>query len=338
MDFFEELERYCRTHDADILNLINAELSEGIGIYWKAASRILEGSGTRLLDPPQDYFALKNNFFSMLFLYSYHRARISGERRVMYVSINQCFRGMVTGCDNILDDEYKKTLETDLPEGGARFRSVVDIMVSDRVLFDILLSAMERGLLAWNDVPHASAHSLHALLRSGAQEAGEEKGITGILSPEEVLQAVHHYKTGLLFRAPWQIPRLLDAVPERSAESMMEALYTIGIGCQIMDDMVDLSHDIQKRRHNYVLSLLHTAGGEDAQRQVGKIAASEGTLNESARILARFPEIAASASQKAVSFARNGLESLFDPGHHFLIKPAISFLAKRIGGGLISLD
>jgi len=334
MDFFGELERHSRAHDADIFNLIGAELAEGLGIYWKAAARILEGSGTRLLDPSPDYFALKNNFFSMLFLYSYHRAGISGDRRIMYVSINQCFRGMVTGCDNILDDEYKKTLETDLPEGGTRFRSVVDIMVSDRVLFDILINGMERGALAWSAVPDVSARSLHALLGSGAQEAGEEKGIAGILSPEEVLKTVHHYKTGLLFQAPWQIPRLLETIPERNVESMMEALYTLGIGCQIMDDMVDLSHDIRKHRHNYVFSLLYAAAGEDAQRQAA--ASSEGTLDQSARLLALFPEIRTSASQKAVSLLRKGLESLFEPGHHFLVKPAISFLAGRIGGGLLS--
>jgi hypothetical protein len=342
MGFFEQIEelkkRGRETRDGEFFDLIEAELSQGLGTYWKAASRVLEGSGTSLFSPSDAYFALKNNFFSTLFLYSYHRAGISGDRRIMYVTINQCLRGMVTGCDNILDDEYKKTLETDLPEGGARFRSVVDIMVSDRVLFDILLSAVERGILLQSAAREVSAISLHALLRSGAQEASEESGITGILTPEEVLQLVHHYKTGLLFQAPWQIPRFLEDIPKTNMDSMMEALYVIGMGCQIMDDMVDLAHDIRKRHHNYVLSLLYSHAGEETQRQFEKSPASGNTLDESRNILAPFPEIKAAASEKALVFLKTGLETLFEPGHHFLVKPAISFLAERIGAGFIRLD
>ncbi|HEY3276381.1 MAG TPA: hypothetical protein VGJ94_07150 [Syntrophorhabdaceae bacterium] len=234
MDFFEQIEELknkgSRTDDGRFFNLIEGELSEGLGIYWKTASRVLEGSGTHVLSPTDSYFALKNNFFSMLFLYSYHKAGISGDRRIMYASINQCLRGMVTGCDNILDNEYKKTLETDLPEEGTRFRSVLDIMVSDRVMFDILLRAAEREGLSRDAILGASALSLHALLQSGVQEAREEKGVTGILSPEDVLQLVHHYKTGLLFQAPWHIPRFLESLPEKEIDSMMGALYAIGMG------------------------------------------------------------------------------------------------------------
>jgi geranylgeranyl pyrophosphate synthase len=245
---------------------------------------------------------------------------------------------MVTGCDNILDNEYKKTLETDLPEKGTRFRSVLDIMVSDRVMFDILLYAMESGAMSLDSVLNASALSLHALLRSGAQEAGEESGITGILPPEEVLQQVHHYKTGLLFQAPWHIPRALEAIPKINVDSMMEALYEIGMGCQIMDDMVDLSNDIRKHHHNYVLSLLYHDAGEEAKRQVNNILSSDNALGKGENVMAAFPETKAAATKKALLFLKNGLETLFEPTYHFLVQPAISFLSKRIGGGLILLE
>jgi hypothetical protein len=342
MDFFEQIEEMkkhaSQTDSASLFGLIEEELSEGLGVYWETASRVLEGSGTCLLDPSGAYSALKNNFFSMLFLYSYHRAGISRDHRIMYVSINQCLRGMVTGCDNILDNEYKKTLETDLPEGGTRFRSVLDIMVSDRVMFSILLKAMESGDLSRDSVLNASALSLHALLQSGVQEAGEENGIAGILPPEEVLQAVHHYKTGLLFQAPWHIPRALEGIPGINVDSMMEALYAIGMGCQIMDDMVDLSNDIRTRRHNYVLSLIYYDAGEEAQRQINNILTSDNTLAEGENVLALFPQAKAAASEKALLFLKNGIETLFEPAHHFLIKPAILFLSKRIGAGLIRLE
>jgi hypothetical protein len=41
---------------------------------------------------------------------------------MVYVAVNQCLRGMVTGCDNLLDDAIKPTLNTDLPEDLRRAR------------------------------------------------------------------------------------------------------------------------------------------------------------------------------------------------------------------------
>jgi len=86
-----------------------SELREGLEIYWHTAEKILSDSGVRLAKSEDDYFSLEKNFFSAHFLYSYFIAGISSQRRVFYVAANQCLRGMVTGCDNLLDDEYRKT-------------------------------------------------------------------------------------------------------------------------------------------------------------------------------------------------------------------------------------
>ena len=170
------------------LDLFEDDLSKALSLYWSTAEEILQESGVRLLPLSGDYFALEKNFFSALFLYSYHRAGIERSRQILYTAVNQCLRGMVTGCDNILDDEYKPTLQTDLPEQGWRFRSVLDIMVSDRVLFEILLKWHRKNELTFKQVTAANAASLKALTRSGAQEASEEKGISKILPPEETME------------------------------------------------------------------------------------------------------------------------------------------------------
>jgi hypothetical protein len=339
MDFFERIEEIRKDgdpgFDQDFFLLLESELREGLGLYWESASRILEGSGTILMNPTESYFAPKNNFFSLLFLYAYHRTGIGGARRILYVAVNQCLRGMVTGCDNILDDEYKKTLETDLPEGGTRFRSVLDIMVSDRVLFTILLNALEKDDLPTELVLKACRLSLHGLLRSGVQEAGEEAGVNHILTPEEVLQSVHHYKTGLLFQAPWQIPQLLEKSPEAEMDSMMQALYRIGMGCQVMDDMVDLFSDLKKHRHNYVLSLLYHHGGEEAQEKINNLLLSDDGLDKDEYLLSAIPRAKVAASRKALSFLDTGFRTLFDLRHYPLIGPALLFLSGRIGADLI---
>ena len=170
---------------------LKQELIEALSLYWTTATQILKGSGINVLDPVPEYFSIKKNFFSSLFLYSYFRAGIPKTRRVLYAAINQCLRGMVTGCDNILDGEYKKTLETDLPERGTRFRSVIDIMVSDRVLFSILYKSCQDNVLSPDQVLAASSESLRALAGSGAQEAAEEGGVMERLAPEKILGSVH---------------------------------------------------------------------------------------------------------------------------------------------------
>ena len=60
---------------------LKGELNEALSLYWSTASQILQGSGISVLEPPPEYFSLKRNFFSALFMYSYFRAGIPKPRR-----------------------------------------------------------------------------------------------------------------------------------------------------------------------------------------------------------------------------------------------------------------
>jgi hypothetical protein len=284
--------------DVDPLNLLE-ELYSGLSIYWAIAENIFQGSGIKLLNPPDGFYSLEKNFFSTLFLYSYHRAQIPQPRRILYVAVNQCLRGMVTGCDNILDDEYKKTLDTDLPEQGWRFRSVLDIMVSDRVLFEILLKFLQKRELSYDQVLSASSESLRALTQSGAQEASEENGIGKILVPSAVLRWVHHYKTGILFQCPWALPLIIEPIEKKSVLFLLDALYQIGMGCQIMDDMVDLYADLKDMRHNYVVSLIHHESDGAEKRRLQNLMTSRSGPGEKSNLLHNFPRARMRAKMKA---------------------------------------
>ncbi len=307
------------------------ELYSGLSMYWSTAEIILQGSGIKLLNPPDGFYSLDKNFFSTLFLYSYHRAHIPRSRRILYVAINQCLRGMVTGCDNILDDEYKRTLETDLPQQGFRFRSVLDIMVSDRVLFEILLKFWQKRELSYDQVLSASSESLRALTRSGAQEASEEDGIGKILEPSAVLQSVHHYKTGILFQCPWAVPLALETIEKKSVSFLLEALYQIGMGCQIMDDMVDLYADLKHKNHNYVVSLIYHGSDHAEQHQLQTLMTSTSRLGEKSNLLHNFPAAKIRARTEARDFLESGLKVLFPEQHRSSVETAISFMARRIG-------
>ena len=314
---------------ADFFAMIEEELSSALALYWDTASRVLQGSSIRILDPPEDHSSLEKNFFSALFLYSYHRAGVPKSRRVFYATVNQCLRGMVTGCDNLLDDEYKKTLETDLPEGGVRFRSVLDIMVSDHVLFELLSRQSLAGEFEMRRALRAAHASLVAMARSGAQEASEEGGVSSVLSPDEVLSRVHHFKTGLLFQSPWAVPSVLENRRPAVVDTLMDALYRIGMGCQVMDDMVDLSRDLRLERHNYVSSLLYHQDDGPWERLRSRV--SENGNIQPHDLMLEFPQPFRDARKTARGLLEQGLGDLFAADHQKLVNPVIGFLSERIG-------
>ena len=316
---------------AEPLDALQRELSSGLALYWTTAGHILEGSGITLLEPAEDFFSIAKNFFSALFLYSYHRVAITQPRRILYVAVNQCLRGMVTGCDNLLDDEYKKTLETDLPERGYRFRSILDIMVSDRVLFQILMESEQEHRLTREQVLSASAASLQALGRSGAQEASEENGIHEILKPNDVLKKVHHFKTGMLFECIWAVPLAIEPMEKKAVSHLLKALYKIGMGCQILDDMVDFHGDLQQKRHNYIVSLIYHQFNTAGRIRLSEMANSTLAQNDRCTALNEFPEGRLAGEQTALGYLESGLKMLLREDHQFLATPAIEFMARRIG-------
>lgn len=310
---------------------LEAELRAGLSVYWNTAGQVLAGSGIRLTPPGEDYFSLPRNFFSALFLYAYWRAALAPARRTFYVAVNQCLRGMVTGCDNLLDDEYKATLETDLPAGGTRFRSVLDIMVSDRVLFQLLTRRWEQGEIALEAVRRAAAASLAALAPSGAQEAGEQPGVDRRLPPAAVLRQVHHFKTAMLFQCTWAVPEALGDGGHPVVSGLKAALYDIGMGCQVLDDMVDLLADVRGRRHNYVASLVAHGPWAAARDELARRAGQPPAPDEVRGFLGRYPDLGRGAWEAAQGFLERGLLALFAPGHRFLAAPSAAFIAARIG-------
>ncbi len=319
-----------KNHSSNIFNSLMENLNKGLLEYWSTAEKILDGSGVKLKKPESDYFSLEKNFFSLIFLYSYYRAGISTDRIVLYATINQCLRGMVTGCDNILDDEYKKTIDTDLPEKGYKFRSVLDIMTSDRILFHILQKRALQGDISYESVEIAVNESLRCLLQSGAQEASEEEGVGEFLKPEIVLSGIHHYKTGILFQSPWAIPSVLEDKKIQSLTDIKKSLYDIGMGCQIMDDMVDLAMDINMKRHNYVASLIFHSNTSEKNLMEEDI--TKGTIQSTdCSYLEKFPLAMQNAAKVSYEYLKRGTELLFKDEHLFMRNFAINFVTKQIG-------
>ena len=320
------------------------ELLEGLKLYWNTASQILDKSSIKVFEARPDYYSLEKNFFSSIFLYSYFQTSIPKSRRIFYVAVNQCLRGMVTGCDNILDDEYKMTLATDLPLNAGKFRSIIDIMVSDRVLFSILQKQFLSDNLTSAQMLAASSESLRALTKSGVQEASEEQGAGNILKPEYLLSHIHSLKTGLLFQSPWALPDLLedrekiDKIVIQNRAVLKDALFDIGMGCQVFDDMVDLSLDISMDRHNYVASLIQYSEEEEETALLEKILRNRAEIEISRDLLFKFPHARKKAILKGLDLLKKGTKNLFAPEHHFMVEVSISMISKRIGADRFFVD
>lgn len=322
---------FARIMQISGFNDLLSELREALALYWATAADVLQEGGIALLDPPEGYFSLENNFFSTLFLYSYHPLGIPRSRRIFYAAVNQCFRGMVTGCDNILDDEYKRTLDTDLPLKAWRFRSVLDIMVSDHVLFNLLTTAAQKGEIPQDRILPAADAALRALTRSGAQEAGEEGGTGEALHPDTILNKIHHFKTGILFQSPWAVPAVLEKTDEAQTKPIMEGLYQIGMGCQIMDDLVDLQRDVQQKRHNYVASLIYHHLGPNAWISLGDMASSSDSAEDARNRIRCFPEPIGIAVDQCRRYLNHGILALLGNPPPGLVETVITILARRIG-------
>jgi len=136
---------------------------------------------------------------------------------------------------------------------------VVSIMTADRIFQQLLAEGRETGALTAAQAQELSERSLQILLPSAAQEASEEEGITERPDAEHVLNVIHRYKTGILFNVAFLGPEVIEPHLDRArAAALKEALLQFGIGCQVLDDIRDMSRDYIEQRHNYLLSTLWT--------------------------------------------------------------------------------
>lgn len=267
---------------------------------------------------------LQKNFFSSLFLSIYTAIGIPPQRRQFYGQINHCIRGLVTACDNLLDDEYKELLPFNFPEPAIRFKSVMHLLCLDRILEKIARQAVVDGLIRQHDLEPLLDAIFRAMVPIGAEEALEEGGITEILSPKAVLDSVHMYKGGKLLCLAFAAPLLLEGKhlgPLRLAET---GIYQIGMALQVIDDLTDFYEDIQHQNHNYLLSMIHHAGDKNEQHNLSTILQEKGRGEDAVESL--FPSTVKKVMAQAIGEALAGFASLETAGYWYKEKQAITII------------
>ncbi|MEW6500445.1 MAG: hypothetical protein ACOY8P_01180 [Thermodesulfobacteriota bacterium] len=254
----------------------------------------------------------QRNFFSILFLSLYQAIGIPAERRRLYGMINHCLRGIVTGADNILDDEYKELLPLNFPAEATRFKSVMHILLFDRMLFRIGKRFEALGTTIAGETALDGA-LFTAIVPIGAGEAQEEGGVKEIITPEAVLDTVHMYKGGKLLCLSFVAPQLLEPVAFRDRLTLAdEGIYHIGVALQMIDDLTDLYEDLRAGNHNYLVSAVFHQGNPEERQRLATIRQNPGA---GPAIETLFPETLRRVMERAVGEALLGFRKLEQAGY-----------------------
>jgi hypothetical protein len=262
-------------------------------------------------DIPAELYQFKRNIFSTLFQSMYHVLGISKERRLFYGRLNHLFRVWVTSADNLLDDEDKVVIPLNMPGSSAVMRQVVSIMAADRVLKQIIDDAVLSNVLTRQQGRIVSEKSLQILLPSAAQEASEEGGITERPEPDYVVNTIHKLKTGILFLIPLLGPEYIEEKINSSKLNVCkDGLEKFGIGCQILDDIRDISKDFLEKRQNYILSKIEW----ECSFYKETLLRMQKSIDINSNIFTEFPDAVHPGAQKAFDMLTEGLTELDKAG------------------------
>lgn len=254
----------------------------------------------------------QKNFFSTLFLSIYQALNIPKERRLFYGQINHCLRGLVTGTDNLLDNEYKEMLPLAFPDTAVRFKSVMHLLLFDRFLVQIIEQAAQNNLVARDDVSVIHRKLFAALVLIGAEEALEEGGIKEILLPEEILSSVHMYKGGKLLCLAFVAPLHLERESAAALGSAEQGIYSIGMALQIVDDLTDFYEDLRNQNHNYLVSSIYHQGTDDEKEDLALLLADRNIERGPIELI--FVHSTRRVMRQAIGEAIHGFDRLHDIG------------------------
>jgi hypothetical protein len=199
------------------------------------------------------------NGFSIFFYALYLMAGMNEDERTLCGVINNSLRMIITGTDNILDDDDLHYLVNLRLQNSPVMTSVMDVILAEKIIAHVLLSAAEKGFITYEKAALSQKALFHRLSEVGLNEAEEVQVQQVCYEPEEILEKVHHCKSGLLFTLPFVIPGVLfkdDPEKEKVISRIESGAYDFGIAVQILDDLADIGEDLSGEKPNYICSLI----------------------------------------------------------------------------------
>ncbi len=329
MNFFKQIK---------ILNKAFCEQKIIVKNVWDIADNILNNKkdnsffNVELLDLPDEKLSFGKNLFSSLFLSVFHLLDIEQDKRILYGSLNHLFRAWVTSADNLLDNEDKITFDIEMTGDSRVMRQVVVIMLADRIMYKLLDDAVEKKLISRKEAHILSIESLRILLPSASEEGFEEGGLKEQLSPEFILKEIHPVKTGILFHIPFlAIEKIEKNIDLEKMLLLKNGFMEFGVGCQLLDDIRDITRDYIENRANYFIALLQTKNWEDNKLKLDELCNS---TNLDSYVAKEFPETYKQVYELALDKLYYGID-IFEvsgfKGMKSFRKQILTFLIKTLG-------
>ncbi len=328
MNFFRKIK---------ILNEAFKEQQIIVKNVWNIAENILNDTNNnsffnvKLLELPNEKLSFGKNLFSSLFISVFHLLGVEQEKRILYGSLNHLFRAWVTSADNLLDNEDKITFDIEMTGDSRVMRQVVVIMLADRIMSQLLDNAVENKVITREDATILQAESLRILLPSAAEEGFEEGGLKEQLSPEFILKEIHPVKTGILFHIPFLAIEIIEK--DIDSEKMLllkDGFMQFGIGCQLLDDIRDITRDYIENRANYFIALLQSENWEQNKKRLDNLCGSRNLDNYIAN---EFTETYKTVYELALNKLYYGIE-IFEKsgfiGMKLFRKQIVGFLIKTL--------
>jgi hypothetical protein len=238
---------------------------------------------------------LQEYFFLILFRSVFGSLGVSGERLKLYTELNFCIKGTITAADNLFDDQAKSLLPLS-DRAGSRFMSILQLMAFERLSRRVLDRGQDAGALTSSDREQIQRGLLDRMARIGALEGSEEGGVSEVLSPDAMVDAVHRVRGGALFALAFVAPSVLERGDVAKKMTRAEvAIARLGTAFQIVDDLTDFEFDLGRRSHNLLVAQIEHGGTRDERTALERArvggpspGAVEGPFKTSARaVLAR---------------------------------------------------
>jgi len=110
------------------------------------------------------------------------------------------------------------------------------------------------------------------------------------------------------------------------------------MGCQVLDDMVDLGSDLRMNRHNFAASLIYHDTDPAELARLQDWLHEPATSEDEAELLMAFPRAGRCAARAAREYLEAGARGLFMEEHLELAQPVVELLIERIGADRLVFD
>jgi hypothetical protein len=232
------------------------------------ASEVMTSTGLAFL---QEYF------FLILFRSVFASLGVPRERLGLYTELNFCIKGTITAADNLFDDQAKSLLPLS-DRAGPRFMSILQLMAFERLSRRVLDRGQEAAALITADRDRIQRGLLDRMAEIGALEGSEEGGVSEVLSPDDMVDAVHRVRGGALFALAFVAPSVLERGETAKKMTRAEsAIARLGTAFQIVDDLTDFELDLARRSHNLLVAQIEHAGSREERTELERARAEAAT-------------------------------------------------------------